>query len=320
LADISGQLKRGFISKIGELTMTIIKERLERGDIIILDGAMGTELEKRGVPMDGVAWSGAAVKSHPEIVRQVHEEYIRAGADIIITNTFSMARHVLEPAGLGDQFESLNRRAVALAQAARDRVAGRDVAIAGSISTFDAHNQAAYRPMPAQTQANYRAQAEALAEAGVDLFMMEMMIDIEQATYAVQAAVATGRPVWLGFSCKIDAAGRVVLFHQEHTLSDALAALTPLGGELMSIMHTHVADAGPALSLLAEQWAGPKGVYLHSGHFVMPNWQFVNIISPEDYAAQAQSWVAQGYQVIGGCCGTGPEHIRRLKERIGMTP
>ena len=296
--------------------MTILQERLARGEIIILDGAMGTELEKRGVPMDGVAWSGAAVKTHPQIVRQIHADYIQAGADIIITNTFSTAKHVLEPAGLGDHFQMLNSRAVSLAQEARDQVADRPIFIAGSISTFDANNQADYRPSPAQAQANYREQAEILAEAGVDLFMMEMMLDIEQATYAVQAAVATGRPVWIGFSCKIDQAGTVWLYNHKNTLVEGLETILPLGGSLVSIMHTLIEHTEPALKIVSERWSGPKGVYPHSGEFVMPHWQFANIILPEDYVILAQKWAVQGYQVIGGCCGTGPEHIRLLKERL----
>ncbi|HEX5692919.1 MAG TPA: homocysteine S-methyltransferase family protein, partial [Roseiflexaceae bacterium] len=80
-----------------------LQARLDAGQVIMLDGATGTELQRRGVPMHGFAWSAAALDTHPDIVRAVHEDYIRAGADVIITNTFSTARHVLETAGLGDR-------------------------------------------------------------------------------------------------------------------------------------------------------------------------------------------------------------------------
>src|SRR4029078_8009061 len=101
-------------------TFPDLQARLDQGKLIILDGATGTELQRRGVPMHGVAWSAAALDSHPETVRAVHEDYIRAGADVIITNSFSTARHVLEPAGLGDRIHAVNQHAVDLAPAERD--------------------------------------------------------------------------------------------------------------------------------------------------------------------------------------------------------
>src|SRR6266536_1585742 len=175
-------------------TFPDLQARLDQGKIIILDGATGTELQRRGVPMHGFAWSAAALDTHPETVRVVHEDYIRAGADVIITNSFSTARHVLEPAGLGDRVRALNQRAVALAQAARENAAnGRPVAIAGSISSFRADVTPA-----AQVEANYREQAQLLAEAGVNLIALEMMYSVEQATPAIRAALTTGLPAGVG--------------------------------------------------------------------------------------------------------------------------
>ena len=92
------------------------RETLDGGDLLLIDGGMGTELQRRGVPMDKVAWSGAAVLTHPDIVRETHEDYIRAGAKVIITNTFGSTRQMLEPAGYGDQVESVHRGAVKLAR------------------------------------------------------------------------------------------------------------------------------------------------------------------------------------------------------------
>ena len=98
--------------------MDLLLERIEGGATIILDGAMGTELERRGVPMNQDAWSATAIDTHPSIVTDIHEDYIRAGADVITTNTFGAARHVLEPTGMGDQVRELNLRAGRLAQQA----------------------------------------------------------------------------------------------------------------------------------------------------------------------------------------------------------
>ena len=266
--------------------------------------------------MDDAAWDAAALVTHPDTVREVHEDYIRAGADVIITNTFATARHVLEPAGMGERFRELNTRAVTLAKEARENAADGAVFIAGSISTFTARYDYSYEPRAEKARANYREQAEVLAESGADVIALEMMRDIEQTTYALEAAVTMGLPVWVGFSCKTSEEGTVVLWDGDHTLTEALEQLLPLGTSLVSIMHTLTEDTPPALQEVTEYWSGPLGAYPHSGEFIMPNWQFVDMISPEDFAAEAQRWSDMGARLIGGCCGIGPEHIRLLKERL----
>ncbi len=293
-----------------------MQQRLSEGEVIILDGATGTELEKRGVPMDDAAWDAAALATHPDTVREVHEDYIRAGADLIITNTFATARHVLEPAGMGEQFRELNIRAVSLAKEARENAADRPVFIAGSISTFTARYDYSYEPRDEKARANYREQADVLAETGVDVIVLEMMRDIEQTTYALEAALTTGLPVWIGFSCKTTDEGTVVLWDGEQTLVEALEQIPLSGISLVSIMHTLTEDTPPALQEVTGHWSGPVGAYPHSGEFVMPNWRFIDVLTPEDFATQAQGWIEMGVQLVGGCCGIGPEHIRLLKERL----
>src|SRR5262249_29639035 len=114
-----------------------LESRLAAKDVVILDGAVGTQLQKMGVPMSNLAWAATALQTHPSTVRFMHESYIRAGVDIITVNTYSAARHNLVPLGLGDLTRELNLRAVALAQEARDRCAKeRPVYIAGSVSNY----------------------------------------------------------------------------------------------------------------------------------------------------------------------------------------
>lgn len=296
--------------------MSALQQRLEGRETVILDGATGTELERGGVPMDEAAWDAAALLTHPNTVRKVHEDYIRAGADVIITNTFATARHVLEPAGMGEQFHELNTRAVALAKEARENAAEGPIFIAGSISTFTARYDYSYEPGAERARANYREQAEVLAESGVDVIALEMMRDLEQTTYAIEAAVVTGLPVWVGFSCKTTDEGTVVLWDREHTLVEALKQIPSLEASLVSIMHTLTEDTPAALREVSEHWPGLVGAYPHFGEFIMPSWQFIDMISPEDFAAGAKLWLEMGTQLIGGCCGIGPEHIRLLKERL----
>ncbi len=107
------------------------QQQLEADQIVLIDGATGTELQRRGVSMDKIAWCGAAVLTDPDAVRETHEDYIRAGAKVIITNTFGSTRQMLEPPGYGDQVEAVNRGAVELARQASDNVAEHPVAVAG---------------------------------------------------------------------------------------------------------------------------------------------------------------------------------------------
>ena len=197
-----------------------LEQRIEDGELIILDGATGTELEKRGVPMDDAAWCAAALATHPDVVRNVHEDYIRAGADVVITNTFPAAKHVLEEAGLGERFRELNARAAELALEARESAGREGVYVAGSISTFPARLDNDYDPGERKARSNYLEQAEVLADSGVDLIALEMMRDLEQSVYAVEAAAETGLPIWVGFSCKRLGDGTAVLWDGHDTLAE----------------------------------------------------------------------------------------------------
>jgi S-methylmethionine-dependent homocysteine/selenocysteine methylase len=293
-----------------------LERKMGEGEVVVIDGATGTELEKRGVPMDDAAWCAAALVTHPETVCEVHEDYIRAGADVVITNTFPTSRHVLEPAGLGDRFRELNELAVELAKQARENAAERPVYLAGSISTFSARDDSALQPSEVEARANYREQAEVLTEAGVDLIALEMLRDVRQAGYAVEGAEATGLPVWAGFSCRRREDGTVVLWDGENTLAEALEQVPLSGVSVVSVMHTLVEDAPAALDQVAGGWDGLIGVYPHAGRFVMPNWQFTDEISPRGFADEALAWLDAGARAIGGCCGIGPEHIMVLRERV----
>ena len=300
--------------------MTEIHERLAAGEVILLDGATATELQRRGAPMDSVAWSATALLTHPEVVREVHGDYIEAGADVIITNTFSTARHVLERAGMGDRVKELNTLAVRLAREARDSSAGeRPVAIAGSMSSMVPSDDRRAIPPPKTTRAVYEEQAHWLAEAGVDILILEMMQDVDLTPHAIRAAAGTGLPVWVGWSCKMTPGSSSVMLlegRDGETFGQNLDSFLPLGGSAMSIMHTEVDDTTPALETLRQHWHGPIGAYPHSGRIVMPNWQFVDMISPEDLVDLAVGWVEMGVQIIGTCCGMGPEYTRLLRERL----
>jgi len=299
--------------------MATLKQRMNAGEIILIDGGMGTELERRGVEMDGQAWAGTAMRSNPEAIKQIHRDFIDAGADIIIANTYAAAPHVLEYAGLGAEAREINRMACRLArEAAEESGASRKIYIAGSMSSFRAGLDVDKLPDAERARASYREQAKALANSGVDLIIAEMMLDPFLTEHCVAAAAETGLPVWVGFSARLGDDGRVLGFSKlfEHPLEEVIAVALAHDPDACGIMHTDVEATVPALKLLKQHWHGPLFAYPHSGEFIMPHWQFDTVIKPDAYAAEAKHYVDMGVRAIGGCCGLGPEHIRALKESL----
>lgn len=306
--------------------MSSIDQHLKNKEIILLDGGVSTEIQRRGVAMDDKVWSGIAHMSHPDTVREVHEAYIHAGAQVITANTFATARHVLESLGLDDEIKSINQRAVQLAREARDNAATSETWIAGSMSSMSGLGRPRKDAMTEQAAASYRELAEILAEAGVDLIIAEMMKDPVNAPLVIEAALATGLSVWIGYSVMLAAdGGRVLSWRMNNAdetfppddFSALVAAISPLGGSAAGVMHSRVADIPPALEIMERHWTGPKLAYAETGRLEAPDWVFEEICPPDAYAVEVEQWLGRyGVQIIGGCCGTGPEHIRVLKERV----
>ncbi len=291
--------------------MEFLEQRIATGGTVILDGATGTELQRRGVPMHEEAWSAAALLTHPTVVRAVHEDYIHAGARVITANTFGTSRALLERAGLADRTRELNRTAVALARSARERVAcDESVAIAGSIHIW-------HRPDDDRTlRADLDEQSALLAESGVDLIVLEMMTALDETALAIEASRATGLPVWVGLSVRHAENGEVVLLRDAEPLAAAMEAWVSLGAAAFLVMHSLPDVTRPALDILRGRWTGPCGAYAHMGTFTMPDWHWVNMLTPEEYAEHAATWVERGARLIGGCCGLGPEYIDVLARRL----
>ena len=280
---------------------------LGAGGTLVIDGGTGSELRRRGMPLDAIGWSALAPLSHYELLREIHADYIAAGADVVTTNTFATTRFVLEAAGHAAEFETINTRTVAAAREARD-ASGRDVGIAGSISClpprFDVH---AYPDERAEGAA-YRELAETLAEAGVDLLILEMMQETRHAPLACVAARAVGLPVWLGVSCRVGADGKLVGFDFPLVpLAACLDALLPFVPDGVAVMHSPVAAIVPALEEIRARWHGPLGAYPEIGDGAT-----TPAVPPEKLAAHANEWLRCGAQLVGGCCGTTPAHIRAL--------
>jgi homocysteine S-methyltransferase len=298
----------------------VLSAKLARGETIILDGGTGTELERRGARMSEETWCAAATLTDQPIIREVHRDYIQAGAEVVTANTFASSVLSLDYHGKLGELEAIDTTAVRLA---REAVAAsgvtHPVAVAGSFSVMRPVIVGSDRSMPPDAWTEGRARpllerkAQVLKDAGVDLILMEMMRDCDHSLWATEAAVATGLPVWVGISVERRPDGALAGFgRNDCTLEEMVAPLMATGVKACSIMHCNVNDVTPALDIIAKYWQGPLGAYPESGFFKMPSWQFVDIIAPDALVEAAREWRDRGVTILGGCCGIGPEHIAAL--------
>ncbi|RRQ20350.1 homocysteine S-methyltransferase family protein [Guyparkeria sp. SCN-R1] len=300
--------------------MAMTYQALQKGEVRLLDGATGTELEKRGVPMSAGAWSGPASLEHGEILEQIHRDYIAAGADIITANTYATSRTLLELDGLGDQFEEINRASVRAALRARERCNRPDVMVAGSLSHRGPIAEASARPdtnaaigLDEMARA-LREQALLLRDEGCDLLLLEMMYDPARMPLVFEAAAQTGLPVWAGFSARRGENGQLLGFgpSEDVPFAKIISILHDWEVDAAGIMHTPANLVSDALEILRATFDGPLMAYPDSGYFKSPHWQFEDVIEPPELRRYAETWIDEGAQVLGGCCGLSPEHIAAL--------
>ncbi|TVR71301.1 MAG: homocysteine S-methyltransferase family protein [Spirochaetaceae bacterium] len=303
------------------MSYTVVQERLEAGKIVILDGGTGTELQRRGARMDPGAWCGPASAENSDILEQVHRDYIAAGADIVTANTYASSRLMLGPAGYGERFAEINGAAIDAAHRAREASGCSEVLVAGSLSHMapfvanSAQPDLAQAPSRAAMAEAFTEMATFLRDGGCDLILLEMMYYPERMHAAFEAALATGLPVWAGFSARRGAEGQLLSFapDREIPFGDLVGILADYDLAAAGVMHTPSHLVTEALEILRDSYTGPLLAYPDSGYFRMPEWQFDEIIPPDEFFRYASQWIADGAQIVGGCCGLSPEHIDALR-------
>jgi len=292
-----------------------VRGRLVRGEVLLLDGAMGTELERRGVMTPLPLWSAHAVRDAPDAVRAIHEAEARAGADLLTTATFRTTPRTMLRAGLpASEAEALTRRAVTLAGEARANAgSGRDIRVAGAMAPLEDCYRPDLAPPRAEAAAEHGAQALRLADAGVDLILVETMNAIAEAVEATQAAMATGLPVFVSFLAR-DAHA----LWDGAPLEDAVRAVDALGPDAILVNCVPAAIVADCLAGMARATRRPIGGYPNVGRPDLEHgtWSRDDELSPERFAAHAESWLRRGALVVGGCCGTGPDYTRALRAAL----
>jgi S-methylmethionine-dependent homocysteine/selenocysteine methylase len=285
-----------------------LDERLAGSSALVLDGATGTELERMGHFAGLPLWSTHALLDAPEAVAAVHRRYREAGAEVITANTFRTQRRALARAGLESRDRELCERAVALA-----RSAGAPW-VAGSAPPLED----CYRPDRVPDDDSLRDEhgrhALNLAAAGVDLILCETMNTLREARAACVAARATGLPFWASF-----VSWEATQLLSGESLADALALSLDEGAAAVLVNCLPPSAVERCLPVLAAA-GGPFGVYANLGEPVDGTaGHRREDCTPAEFAAHAQTWIDGGAKIVGGCCGTTPEHIRQLALRARAT-
>ena len=301
---------------------TILKEFNKRP--VLLDGGMGRELQFRGLHLSRQIWSASALMEAPDMIRTVHEDYIRAGADIITTNTYGLIREDLASAGLEGRYEELNLIAGRLARQACSNT-DRPVLVAGSLPPL----RGSFRPdrvgPASELIPSYREQAGILASS-VDFFLCETMSSAAEGRAAAEGALGAGKPVWVSWTLHEDNSGRL---RSGETIKETVQALEGLGVTGCLVNCSAPASVTKAIPLLAKTAVDQIiGGYANTFFPIPEDWQLDggqktdgllplrSDLDPESYARYAEQWIRDGADVVGGCCGTRPAHIKKIFDLI----
>ncbi|MFN3548217.1 MAG: homocysteine S-methyltransferase family protein [Mesorhizobium sp.] len=286
--------------------------------IILTDGGMGQELLRRSGATPTPLWSARVLMDEPDLVRDLHADFIRAGARVITINTYAATPERLAREGVGEMFKPLQKAGIDLAVEAREAV-GADCAIAGCLPPlFGSYAPKLTIPFEETVDLYRRIVAEEADR--VDLFLCETMASAQEGLAAATAAAESGKPVWISWTLSDDGAPAL---RSGETIAAAAAAVVhlPIAARLVNCSRPETVDA--AFGDLAAL-GGTVGAYANGFTAVeaLKHGGTVDVLAaredlgPESYAAFAMGWVELGASIVGGCCEVGPEHIARLRDRL----
>lgn len=291
--------------------MERILDRIARGEVLVADGAMGTMLMAMGLP------SGQCPESinlqRPDWLEDIARRYLEAGADILQTNTFGGSPLKLAQYGLQALTVAINAAAVAAVR----RVAGERAYLAASCGPSGRILEPYGDVSEADMADNFRRQARALCEAGVDLVCVETMSDLREAVLAVRAFREAAPDLAVAATLTFDRTSRGFFTIMGNTVAEAVPALTGAGADILG------SNCGHGLATMVEiaaefrrHWAGPLLFQANAGLPGMrdgvPFWPE----TPEDFAAGATALLALRVNLIGGCCGTTPAHTAAIRQAV----
>ena len=287
------------------MVMTIKKDKT-----YFLSGATGTEIQRRGFKTTLPLWSAKVLFEKPELLVDIYRDYIRAGADILTTNTFRTQRRNLAKAGLEPEIVRINKLATELAVRAREsEPVGREIFIAGSMAPLEDCYRPDLVPTDAECVAEHAEQAAILADTPIDFFMLETFNTIREAEAAAKGVVATGKPFWVSFTTRADG---VILSGE--SWEEAIERLSQFSPQAILVNCVPPEVATRALDLIiptVKKHDFMFGAYANGAGVAgsAEGWDFKSQGSAIDtYVHECKTWRAKGALIIGGCCGTTPEY------------
>jgi len=282
-------------------------ERVADGPVVIADGGLGGILIERGLRPGGCPEE--LVLSRPDLLREVAADYLAAGAEMVQTNTFGGSPLKLAAYGLDDRTEEINRRAVELV---REVVRGRAY-VYGSCGPCGRVLEPYGDTAPDEARAGFRRQIGALVEAGVDLLCIETMIDLAEAKLAVRAARDVSADIPVMATMTLDSTPRGFYTIMGNDVPSAVSVLMDAGADIVG------SNCGNGIETMVEiarefrrHTDGPLAIQANAGVPEMVDGRAVYCESPEFMAGHALQLLDIGVEVVGGCCGTTPEHIAAL--------
>lgn len=286
--------------------------RLAIGELVILDGAIGTEIKQRSGDSGHGDLAVTRMVESPDLIREIHVDYIRAGADVITANTYSSNGPAMSKDGLdAEMSQSITRLSVELAIDARNTSQVNGVLIAGSLGPLASDYDPDDVPTFESCLSTYREQVQVMADSGVDLALVETAAQVRSARAGVMAAVEAGLPVWASLLGSPD--GRVA---SGESWFEAVDVLVSAGASAVLINCTSPDSITMSMRELGTQQQVPVGAYGQGAPYAGKGWRFGPSMTPKEYATHAQRWVNLGASIVGGCCATTPEHIRYLKSEV----
>ena len=291
-----------------------LRDRLRGRRALLLDGAVGSELARRGIATPLPLWSAVALREAPEAVAAIHADHVAAGAEVVTTATFRTTRRALAkvPGARHERLAADARELVATAVGLARRA--RPSFVVGSIAPLEECYDPSLVPDDATCAREHAWLARDLADAGVDLLLLETMNTVREAVAAARAARATGLPTLVSFVCRSD--GKLL---SGESVADAARALLAEGIDALGINCTPTQTLHEPLAELLAAVAGrvPCAAYGNIGHTdAISGWTTTADCTPEEYARAAAQWIEQGATIVGGCCGTTKEHVAAVKRVI----
>lgn len=293
------------------MTREAFRELVKKGPVL-LDGATGTNLQKAGMPV-GVCpeqW----ILENSEVLIDLQKRYVEAGTDILFAPTFTASRIKLKEYGLEDHLEEMNRKLVALS---KEAAKGTNALVAGDLTMTGEQLYPLGDLMFEDLVDVYKEQAKIIAEAGADLFVVETMMSLQECRAAVLAIrEVCDLPVMVSLTYNED--GRTLYGTDPVT---AVVVMQSLGADAVGMN----CSTGPEAMLepiakMAEYATIPLLAKPNAGMPELIDGQTVFNVEPEEFAEVGKKLVEEGAAIIGGCCGTTPEHIRALKEAVKGIP